>query len=82
MIASAWTVVGSWRDACIILAVGTGQQGGMLSSEGERFMEAPPHLALWSGVALSSVVYATNMFGDPKRDLLGPRLRGGAKRQR
>jgi peptide/nickel transport system permease protein len=53
--------------------------GGMLSSEGRRFMEAAPHLALWPGVALSAVVYATNMFGDAMRDLLDPRLRGGVE---
>ena len=51
--------------------------GGMLSGEGRKFMELAPHLALWPGLALSIVVWGTNMFGDALRDLLDPRLRGG-----
>lgn len=51
--------------------------GGMLSGEGRKFMELAPHLALWPGLALTVVVWATNMFGDALRDLLDPRLRGG-----
>ena len=51
--------------------------GGMLSREGRQHMEAAPWLALWPGLALSLVVYGTNMFGDALRDLLDPRLRGG-----
>lgn len=54
--------------------------GGMLSSEGRRFMEQAPYLAIWPGLALSVVVYGTNMFGDAMRDLLDPRLRGGVGR--
>ncbi len=52
--------------------------GGMLSGEGRKFMELAPHLALWPGLALTIVVWATNMFGDALRDLLDPRLRGGS----
>ena len=52
--------------------------GGMLSGEGRKYMERAPWLALWPGLALSIVVYGTNMFGDAIRDLLDPRLRGGA----
>jgi len=33
-----------------------------------------------SGLALASVVYGINMFGDAVRDLLDPRLRGGIGR--
>ena len=51
--------------------------GGMLSLEGRRFMEFNPGIALWPGLALSTVVYGVNMFGDALRDLLDPRLRGG-----
>ena len=35
-------------------------------------------LTIWPGLALSIVVYGVNMFGDAVRDLLDPRLRGGA----
>jgi peptide/nickel transport system permease protein len=51
--------------------------GSMLSEEGRRYMLASPMLAVWPGVALSLVVYGTNMFGDAMRDLLDPRLKGG-----
>lgn len=51
--------------------------GGMLSGEGRKFMELAPLLAIWPGLALSIVIYGTNMFGDGLRDLLDPRLRGG-----
>ena len=54
--------------------------GGMLSSEGRKFMLRGPGLAVWPGLALSVVVYAVNMFGDAVRDLLDPRLRGGVGR--
>jgi peptide/nickel transport system permease protein len=54
--------------------------GGMLSSEGRQFMEMAPHLALFPGLALTVVVYSLNMFGDAVRDLLDPRLHGGAGR--
>lgn len=56
--------------------------GGMLSGEGRKFMEIAPHLALWPGLALTIVIWGTNMFGDALRDLLDPRLRGGGGRYR
>ena len=37
-------------------------------------------LALWPGLCIAIVVYGINMFGDALRDLLDPRLRGGAGR--
>ncbi len=52
--------------------------GGMLSREGRVFMETAPWLALWPGLFLTVTVYSLNMFGDAVRDLLDPRLRGGA----
>ncbi len=52
--------------------------GGMLSREGRRYMEQAPWLALWPGLCLTIVVYSFNMLGDALRDLLDPRLRGGA----
>jgi len=52
--------------------------GTMLSREGRQYMEMAPRLAMWPGVALTLVVYCLNMVGDALRDLLDPRLRGGA----
>jgi peptide/nickel transport system permease protein len=37
-------------------------------------------MVVWPGVALSVVVFGVNMFGDAVRDLLDPKLRGGAGR--
>ena len=54
--------------------------GGMLSAEGRTYMFLSPGLAVWPGLALATVVYGVNMFGDAVRDLLDPRLRGGAGR--
>jgi len=54
--------------------------GGMLSGSGRRFMFLNPWMVIWPGLALSTVVYGINMFGDAVRDLLDPRLRGGAGR--
>jgi len=56
--------------------------GGMLSTEGRRYMYEAPWLAIWPGLALSIVVYGINMWGDALRDLLDPRLRGGVGRYR
>ena len=54
--------------------------GGMLSGEARLYMEIKPSLALLPGLALATVVYGTNMFGDAMRDLLDPRLRGANRR--
>ncbi len=54
--------------------------GGLLSREGRRYMQVAPWLAMWPGIFLTVVVYGFNMFGDAMRDLLDPRLRGGAGR--
>ena len=54
--------------------------GGMLSGSGRNYMYQAPWMVIWPGLALSSVVYGVNMFGDAVRDLLDPRLRGGAGR--
>jgi len=37
-------------------------------------------MVIWPGLALATVVYGVNMFGDAMRDLLDPRLRGGVGR--
>ncbi len=52
--------------------------GGMLSGSGRQYMFLAPWMVIWPGLALSTVVYGINMFGDAVRDLLDPRLRGGA----
>jgi peptide/nickel transport system permease protein len=39
-----------------------------------------PWMALFPGLALSILVFAVNMLGDGLRDVLDPRLRGGAGR--
>lgn len=54
--------------------------GGMLSGMGRIHMFQAPWMVIWPGLALASVVYGINMFGDAVRDLLDPRLRGGAGR--
>ncbi|MBA7554168.1 Oligopeptide transport system permease protein OppC [subsurface metagenome] len=54
--------------------------GGMLSGFGRQHMMRAPWMIIWPGLALSTVVYGINMFGDAVRDLLDPRLRGGAGR--
>ena len=54
--------------------------GGMLSGSGRAFMFIAPWMVTWPGLALASVVYGVNMFGDAVRDLLDPRLRGGIGR--
>ncbi|MBA7676961.1 hypothetical protein ES703_85207 [subsurface metagenome] len=51
--------------------------GGMLSGSGRAYMMEAPWMAFWPGLALATVVYGVNMFGDAVRDLLDPRLRGG-----
>ena len=59
---------------------GVSSWGSMLSQEGRTFMEIAPMLAIWPGLALTLVVWGTNMFGDALRDLLDPRLKGGLGR--
>ncbi|TET43320.1 MAG: ABC transporter permease [Dehalococcoidia bacterium] len=54
--------------------------GGMLSGSGRDYMFQAPWMAVWPGLALAITVYSINMFGDAVRDLLDPRLRGGAGR--
>ncbi|MBA7678045.1 Glutathione transport system permease protein GsiD [subsurface metagenome] len=54
--------------------------GGMLSGIGREYMFQAPWMVIWPGLALATVVYGINMFGDAVRDLLDPRLRGGVGR--
>jgi peptide/nickel transport system permease protein len=55
----------------------TASWGGMLSAEGRAFMFVAPWLLIVPTVALTAVVFASNMLGDALRDVLDPRLRGG-----
>jgi peptide/nickel transport system permease protein len=59
------------------VSLGVPSWGSMLSQEGRIYMEIAPTLALWPGLALTLVVFGTNVFGDALRDLLDPRLKGG-----
>jgi peptide/nickel transport system permease protein len=54
--------------------------GGMLSGVARNYMFMNPWMVVWPGLALAIVVYGVNMFGDALRDLLDPKLRGGAGR--
>ena len=51
-----------------------------MSGSGRAYMFQAPWMVFWPGLALALVVYAINMFGDALRDILDPRLRGGAGR--
>jgi len=53
--------------------------GGMLSGSGRTYMFRAPWMAIWPGVAISLAVFGFNMLGDALRDVLDPRLRGGAR---
>ncbi|MGH6692925.1 MAG: ABC transporter permease [Gammaproteobacteria bacterium] len=53
--------------------------GGMLSGSGRTYMFRAPWMAIWPGIAISLAVFGFNMLGDALRDVLDPRLRGGAR---
>jgi peptide/nickel transport system permease protein len=50
--------------------------GAMLTGSGRQYFESHPRLAFIPGLAISALVFSTNMFGDALRDVLDPRLRG------
>jgi peptide/nickel transport system permease protein len=58
--------------------LGLGQQppdpswGSMLNSA-KNFMSQAPWMAIWPGLAISSLVMSLNLFGDGLRDALDPR---------
>jgi peptide/nickel transport system permease protein len=58
--------------------LGLGQQppypswGSMLNSA-KNFMSQAPWIAIWPGLAISSLVLSLNLFGDGLRDALEPR---------
>jgi peptide/nickel transport system permease protein len=49
--------------------------GRMLSVSATEFAQRAPWLVIFPGVAISLVVFASNLFGDGLRDYLDPRLR-------
>jgi peptide/nickel transport system permease protein len=53
--------------------------GAMLSGSGRTYMFRAPWMAVWPGAAISLAVFGFNMLGDALRDVLDPRLRGGAR---
>lgn len=48
---------------------------GLMLSQGRKFMELSPGLAIFPGVAIMITVLAFNLLGDGLRDALDPRLR-------
>ena len=50
------------------------------TGHGRNYMFVAPWMVIFPGLALASVVYGINVFGDAVRDLLDPRLRGGIGR--
>lgn len=50
--------------------------GRMLSVSAAEFAQKAPWLVLFPGIAISLVVFASNLLGDAVRDKLDPRLRG------
>lgn len=53
--------------------------GRMLSGDGLDHMLRGPWLVIFPGLAISAAVFGFNMLGDAMRDLLDPRLTGGAR---
>ena len=49
--------------------------GRMLSENAAEYAQQAPWLVIFPGVAISVVVFATNLLGDALRDILDPRLR-------
>lgn len=49
--------------------------GRMLSVSAAEFAQRAPWVVIFPGVAISLVVFASNLFGDALRDFLDPRLR-------
>ena len=50
--------------------------GRMLSESAAEYVRVAPWLVIFPGVAISLVVFGTNLFGDALRDILDPRQRG------
>jgi peptide/nickel transport system permease protein len=50
--------------------------GRMLSESAAEYIRTAPWLVIFPGIAISLVVFGTNLLGDAIRDLLDPRQRG------
>jgi peptide/nickel transport system permease protein len=57
---------------------GTPSWGYLITNQGRAHMFDAPWLCIIPGLAISILVFASNMFGDALRDFLDPRLKGGA----
>jgi peptide/nickel transport system permease protein len=51
--------------------------GRMLSESAAEYVRTAPWLVIFPGIAISLVVFGTNLLGDAVRDILDPRLREG-----
>ena len=49
--------------------------GRMLSESAAEYVRSAPWLVIFPGIAISLVVFGTNLLGDAARDLLDPRQR-------
>jgi peptide/nickel transport system permease protein len=49
--------------------------GRMLSESAAEYMRTAPWLVIFPGIAISLVVFGTNLLGDALRDILDPRQR-------
>jgi peptide/nickel transport system permease protein len=49
--------------------------GRMLSESAAEYVRTAPWLVIFPGLAISLIVFGTNLLGDALRDLLDPRLR-------
>ena len=50
--------------------------GRMLSESAAEYVRTAPWLVIFPGIAISLVVFGTNLLGDALRDMLDPRQRG------
>ena len=60
------------------VAPGTPSWGALITGSGKQLMLTCPWLCLVPGAAIALLTFSALMFGDAVRDLLDPRLRGGA----
>ena len=48
---------------------------GAMLSQSRQYIRENPHLVTFPGLAIATVVFSTNLFGDGLRDALDPRLK-------
>jgi peptide/nickel transport system permease protein len=56
---------------------GTPSWGYLITNQGREHMFDAAQLCIVPGIAITLLVFASNMFGDAIRDILDPRLKGG-----